>query len=50
MKSNFTTLFLILAAVVVLATDRRLDLLALIVPAFDRRRDGCTAARQRTPA
>jgi hypothetical protein len=32
MKSNFTTLLLILAAVAVLATDRRLDLLALILP------------------
>ena len=32
MKSNFTTLLLILAAVAVLATDRRLDLLALVVP------------------
>jgi hypothetical protein len=32
MKSNFAALFLIVAAVVLLATDRRLDLLALIVP------------------
>ena len=32
MRSKFATLFLIVAAVVVLPTDRRLDLLALIVP------------------